>query len=361
MIFGIIEIVEQTYRCRGKQVRPFCESAGVKCRGYSMKVQRESVDFAADQSYEKSGRKMREHYGIEVPISAIKEMTERHGAAMAEARDLAMESKLPKGGASTVIGEMDGSMVPIVTIKPMENAESPQDGRKRRALSWQEARLCLGRDLDKVDGHYAATMESVEEATDLLVDCLIKAGAGRSTKLHLMGDGAQWIANRTMGRFEGQATFLLDFYHLSEYISDAADVIAPEHKQTWFRQQQERAKENQIDKVIDELLAHCESHDIATCRRSYGPGDREECPASSCKRYIENRLEYLDYQSAIQFGLPIGTGEVEGGHGSVIQDRIKQTGAWWLVDNANKMLALRTIRENGQWESYWEDFRQQAA
>jgi hypothetical protein len=61
MIFGIIEIVEQTYRCRGKQVRPFCESAGVKCRGYSMKVQRESVDFAADQSYEKSGRKMREH------------------------------------------------------------------------------------------------------------------------------------------------------------------------------------------------------------------------------------------------------------------------------------------------------------
>lgn len=342
-------------------MRPFCESAGVRCRGYSLRVQREAVDFAADESYEKSSGKMKEHYGIEVPVSAIRGMTERHGAAMAEARDLVMDSKLPKCGAETVIGEMDGSMVPIVRIKPIENAESPQDGRKRRALGWEEARLCLGRDIDKVDGHYAATMGSVEKATDLLVDCLVKAGAGESTRLHCMGDGAPWIVNRTMGRFEGQAIFLLDFYHLSEYLSDAGDVIAPGRKQTWFRQQQERAKENRIDEVMDELLAHCENHDIARCRRSYGPGDREECPATRCKRYIEKRLEYLDYQSAIQAGLPIGTGEVEGGHRSVIQDRIKSGGAWWLIDNVEKMLALRTNRANQGWEPYWDHLRQEAA
>jgi hypothetical protein len=326
-----------------------------------LKLQKEATDFGADESYEKSAKKLKEHYGIEAPISAVRVIAHRHGAAMAEARDLAIETKLSKRGVPTVIGEMDGSMVPIVTIKPIENAESPRDGRKRRALSWQEARLCLGRDVDKVTPHYGATMDTVEEATDLLVDCLIKAGAGKSTRLHCLGDGAQWIVNWTMEKLEGQATFLLDFYHLSEYLADAGDVIAPERKQTWFRQQQERAKENQIAKVLNELAAHCETHDIALCRRSNSPNDRQDCPAERCKRYIENRLNYLDYQSAILAGLPIGTGEVEGGHGSVIQDRIKPGGAWWLVDNVNKMLALRTNRANQEWEPYWAQLRQDAA
>ena len=86
---------EQTYREGGKEVRPFCESAGVKCRGYSMRLQRAGVDFGADESCEKSAQKFKEHYGIEVPVSAIREMIYRHGAAMAEARDLEMESSLP--------------------------------------------------------------------------------------------------------------------------------------------------------------------------------------------------------------------------------------------------------------------------
>jgi hypothetical protein len=76
------------------------------------------VDFGADGSYGKSSKKLKEHYGIEVPISAIRITTHNHGAAMAEARDLRLESKLPKGGVTTVIGQTDGSMVPVVTIKP---------------------------------------------------------------------------------------------------------------------------------------------------------------------------------------------------------------------------------------------------
>jgi hypothetical protein len=357
-------VEEQTYRRGGKQVRPFSESAGVKCRGYSLRLQRAAVDFGADESYEKSVAKVKEHYGVEVPISAVRVITQRHGAALVAARDLALESKLPKRGVATVIGEMDGSMVPIVTIKPRENAESPQDGRKRRALGWEEARLCLARDVDKVTPRYEATMDPVNEAADLLVDCMIKEGAGQSTRLHCMGDGAPWVVNRTMEKLEGQAsqaTFLLDFYHLSEYLGDAADVIAPTQNQAWLRRQQERAKENQIAAVLSELTAHCERHDIARCRRRKDPRDREECPVEKCKGYIERRLKQLDYQGAIQAGLPIGTGEVEGGHGSVIKPRMKRGGAWWLVRSVTNMLALRTKRANQEWEPYWAKLRQEAA
>jgi len=51
--------------------------------------------------------------------------------------------------------------------------------------------------------------------------------------------------------------------------------------------------------------------------------------------------------------LPIGSGKVEGGHRNVIQARLKISGAWWIKENANVMLALRTLRANEDWEEYW--------
>jgi hypothetical protein len=215
-----------------------------------------------------------------------------------------------------------------------------------------------------VTPYYAATMRSVEESVHLLVDCLIKAGAGELTMLHCMGDGATWIVLRIMKHLETlgcHVTFLLDFYHLGEYLAEAGEVIRPDLKRTWLTKQQERAKENRIDEVLAELAAHCESHDVALCCRTRGIGDRHECPAATCKRYIETRLSQLDYKGAIEAGLPIGTGEVEGGHRSVIQPRIKPSGAWWLVSSIEKILALRTTRANNEWEPYWTQLRQAAA
>ena len=80
-----------------------------------------------------------------------------------------------------------------------------------------------------------------------------------------------------------------------------------------------------------------------------------------CERYLTNRLEYLDYEGAIKAGLPIGSGEVESGHRSVVQGRLKLSGAWWKIENAEKMLALRVVRANGEWQSYWGNLRQAAA
>jgi len=38
----------------------------------------------------------------------------------------------------------------------------------------------------------------------------------------------------------------------------------------------------------------------------------------------------------------------------IIQQRIKIPGAWWKFENADKMLALRVTRANGNWENYWD-------
>ena len=43
---------------------------------------------------------------------------------------------------------------------------------------------------------------------------------------------------------------------------------------------------------------------------------------------------------------------VEGGHRTVIQARLKLP-AWWKEETVDPMLALRTLRANGQWEAFW--------
>ena len=72
-----------------------------------------------------------------------------------------------------------------------------------------------------------------------------------------------------------------------------------------------------------------------------------EAPVRVCHRYISNHLGQMKYREALEAGLPIGSGEVEGGHRYVVQERLKKAGAWWKRENGEKMLALRVNRANG--------------
>jgi len=71
-----------------------------------------------------------------------------------------------------------------------------------------------------------------------------------------------------------------------------------------------------------------------------------------------NRSLIIWIKGALERGLPIGSGEIESGHKSVLQRRLKLSGAWWKLENAEKMMALRITRANGEWQSYWSRLRQ---
>jgi hypothetical protein len=258
---------------------------------------------------------------------------------------------------------MDGSMIPILSIETNEKGrEIKGDKRKHRQLGWKEARLCVARDPRSVSGHYRATMGDVERAGWQLVGCVAEAGGGSSTKLHCVADGAPWIVTQVEERFGNQATFLVDFYHVSEYLAAASALLGESKKDVWLKQQQQRLKDNQTSEVIKELtkLEAIEKAKLAGVAKT-SSATKEEQPVSACKRYLENRLEYLDYKTALEAGLPIGSGETESGHRWVIQARLKIAGAWWKMDNAERMLKLSTMRASDEWETYWRRVRQAAA
>lgn len=339
---------EQTYRRgrRGPLCRPFAASAAVECRGYSLGLQRVLVDFGAEESFRQAATRVREHYGIEVSGSTVRRYTAAHAAALqvAQAEERAA-TRLPPGGQPQLIGELDGGMVPIVTTR------AAPDRRKTRQVSWQEARLALAHAQGSVSPQFAATLGDVAQAGASLRQCVARAGGGQASAVHCLGDGASWISTQVAQQFGAQGSYLVDFYHVSEYLAAAAVTIAGRDAAAWRQQQQEHLKANRTLRVLAALKAHLEPETRAD----------EVAPVRCCYRYLCKRLDYLNYRDALAHDLPIGSGEIESAHRYVVQKRLKLAGAWWKEQQAANMLALRVTRANGDWEAYWEHVRQAAA
>ncbi len=348
----MIELEEQSFRRKdnGGQLRPFSLRAGVGSRSYSLPLQRALTDFGADLPFAEVVKKMREHYDLEVAVSAVRQITESHGERMREQQEDQLIERLgPEAGWERMITEADGSLVPIVRNEAAAGTPSV-DRRKRKELIWREARLCLAHEPGQVTARYAATLGDVEATGRRWLDCVARAGGGSKTQIHCIGDGAAWIAIQVRHSFGSQGSYLVDFYHVSEYLSAAAGSIAPTGKAAWRQEQQAWLKENELEAVLTELRPHLEPVQTPDA----------EAPVRACHRYLSNQREHLDYRSALAQSLPIGSGEVESGHRYVIQARLKRAGAWWKEENAEKMLALRVNRANGEWESYWQRQRQGA-
>jgi hypothetical protein len=333
-------VLEQRLRRgrRGAQVRPFCEQAKISTREYSLPLQRALTDFGADHSFVEATKKVREHYGVELPASSVRARTLAHAKNSG-----AVEHEAPKRPVKTLITEMDGTMLPIV-----ETQTGPGlDGRKGKELSWREARLCLARPLEVVDGVYGATFATAQIAGVLWRQVAEAAGLGPQTRVYGLGDGATWIVNAFQEQFgtgkDSRATYMVDFHHVSDYLAAAAQVVAPQRNKDWLHEQQQLLLQNKVSEVLRNLEPHVE------------PEQQEEAPVRSAHGYINERQEYMDYAGAQAAGLPIGSGEVEGGHRHVLQKRLKIAGAWWLERNAEWMLQLRTVRANGDWEKYWAE------
>lgn len=284
-----------------------------------------------------------------MPASASRLITQGHAQACLQRQESSSDSS--NRGVQQLIAQMDGTLVPVVRIPEKPDKNRAKDRRKLRQVGWREARLCLARRPESVTAHYRATMGGVEEAGRQLKACVVEAGGGKYTRLHCVGDAAPWIINQVEQCFGEQASYLIDFFHVSEYLSQAAEEIAGEKNREWLKEQQEKMKHNRASEVIESL------REVSSSRRK----EESDSRVRVCRRYLTNQEQYFDYKGALEEGLPIGSGEVEGGHRWIIQKRLKLSGAWWKDENAEKMLALRVVRANNEWQSYWAEVRQAAA
>lgn len=319
-------------------MNPFEQGVQVQCRGYSRRLQRIMVDFGADDSFERAVEQVREHYGIEVSAGAVREKTLQHAQTI-QKQSVAQPPIDHNGvGVATLISQSDGTLVPVVAIR-----SGPGDGRKRRQVSWQEAIATLAYPKGSTTPVYAATLEGRDEAGFLMKQVALEAGLGTQTQIHALGDGAPWITEKVEFHFGQQATYLIDFYHLGEYLHSAVAAATGGNKPSYLGRMKAGFKQGRGEEVIQWLKPFTEPACVPNL----------QAPIRAALRYIHNRPGQFEYQKALARDLPIGSGEIESTHRHLIQKRLKISGAWWKVNHANAMLHLRVCRANNKWHYYW--------
>ncbi len=328
--------------------RPFQELTGVQCRGKSSALQRALTGFGAEKSFESASRQLKEHYGVELHRSSIREVVLKQAeraAGLVDRETIASYEKQRscRPGPPWLIVETDGSMV-----RTGELARDPAGGaspggrpKRTRKTQWREVRLSLVEAPGGRERRYAAATGPPQRTGEQMFALALRCGYGDNTWVHGVGDGASWIAQQMAAVFPRQR-FLLDRYHLLEHLHGGAAALTPgdpEPARAWVR-----AQANRIDAGgVAGVVAECRSR----------AGGSIEHPLYRLAGYLENRQGQLDYAAARQQGLPIGSGAVEGGHRHVIQNRLKLPGAWWKEATVNPMLALRSLRANGCWQAFW--------
>src|SRR5260370_38213152 len=121
------------------------------------------------------------------------------------------------------------------------------------------------------------------------------------------------------------------------------EMTARRRKKEGVQQEHGRLWENKVSEILQIL------------EKDFEPADQEKAPVRGVHQYLNKRKDNLDYAGARAQGLPIGSGELESGHRHVIQQRLKIAGAWWIVQNAEATLRIRTTRANSEWYRYWTE------
>ena len=312
-------------------MRPFVLGAKVSPLGCSRPLQRAIVDFAADQPFAQARAKLQEHYGFAIGESTIQRITFAHAEAMHEAGRAETEFPEAPGLSKPIIVETDGGMVPIV-----EPSSEEKDKRKGKTLSWREAKLSLAHAQGSRTPVYAGSIEGgVEEAGRQLLSCAVRAGFGANSRVHAVGDGAPWIVGQVEEQFGDQGRYLIDLYHVCEYLGAASAAIAPDaaRREVWMETQKDALKSGRLDAVLRALSGHCEPPEV----------DDQHAPVRTCHRYLNARADQLNYPRALAEGLPIGSGEIESAHRYVAQQRLKRPG-----EAARRPVARQTCRTHAR-------------
>jgi hypothetical protein len=365
--FGDLQVKDVYAYCRPckKSARPLHGWLGTCAERWSLDVEEKVVDLASDESCQRAVDKLERHHpGVKVGRSTALQMLHRHGERAREfvASKLAgaLASAAQEGrhaGVAELEVEYDGGMIPVATLETIETPEGQEPERtpvrklpkRRKNCHWEEAKLGLVQVPGEVQGRLYTvrpTAELDEAFQDLLALACIK-GWSEQTEVRGIADGARHIRTRMEETFHACSfRFILDRPHAKEHLGKAAEEIEKlggKPKEKWVESACDRLESGAALDVVNELrlaMAQTTSNDAHKTLRLEAD-------------YFERNKDAVAYQAYRDRGWKTASSEVESGHRSVVQIRIKLPGTWWHPDRVKNILALRMVKANGWWRQYW--------
>ena len=162
-------------------------------------------------------------------------------------------------------------------------------------------------------GHYEAFTEKFERLLP----------PNSSSEKVFITDGALWIG-KWLWQTYPQATHILDFFHVCEKLSMAAQRA--KNPALWLKEQKEYLLEGQHKKVykaVEEL------------------GNKTTDEQRQLLNYLKVNAYRMQYDEYRQKGFMISSGPIESAHRTVLQVRMKRSGQRWSNGGCDNMIKLR--------------------
>lgn len=160
------------------------------------------------------------------------------------------------------------------------------------------------------------------------------------------------LIHKVMKRLAVEATIVMDFIHVLEYLWQAAwcffDKADPDVEQ-WI-----------ADRAIKVLQGKCSQ--VAKGIRSSATKRKltKRKEVDKCANYLLKNKSRLCYDAALANGFPIASGVIEGACRHLINDRLDITGARWGLQGAESLLKLRSLKSSGHLDEYWRFHKEQS-
>jgi putative sterol carrier protein len=324
---------------------PLDEELGLLVGRYTPRLQETIARWGSDKTFGKTVKEVGRCFHTAVSEATCRRVTYRSGEA-AEAitrltvEELEKEAADPVAAPETMLVSADGSFIRLTTgewreVKSVAVGEFGVEGPER-----------TGKQVVKTtDISYFTRSYGVRDFERYALAELHRRGLEKAKTVVAVNDGAAWIQS-FIDYHCPQAVRIIDFAHALGYVADAGKAIWGEESDNfkgWFSHMSHQLKRKPPQQSVADLgLLHPKAK-----------SDEQEAVLDCATRYLQTRLEMIDYPYFQNRGYPIGSGSVESAHKLLVQERMKGAGMRWAEHHIDPMLALRDFHCSNRWEEGW--------
>lgn len=347
------------------------------CSGFSLGVVTGVTRLAAQMAFKMARETYREVYEWAPSPRAVLRMVDAVGE---RAREFLEQSQAPEDDGEVLFIQVDGRGAPMISEVEHERRRQPHQprragstNRKRRRLRRKErprvrrtkgkksknAKVAvvgvlytLQRTPDGIEGpihkRIYATFESHRALFMWLRGEADKRGYGRKRAVFL-GDGSEHIW-RLQQEYFPLAEACIDWYHVVEYIWSAGESVHKEglpQLRAWVACQSKRLRLGSTKAVLEELRRRR----AEVARTGPGTKGKRERLDATIKYLVDNRARLI-YEKLRRDDLDIGSGAVEGAVRNLVGMRLDGPGMRWSRQRSERVLHLRCILLNDQWDDF---------
>lgn len=287
---------------------------------------------------------LREMSGLEVAANTVRNVCQAEAGRVeqwqANAPEAAAEYAKSSGEIEfftdgTCVNTTDGwkeMRLGVFTKRPLGDAATPDEWGDR-VLPKPTSR------------HVFAAIESADAFAARWPLVASRLGIRSQRRIDVVADGARWIWDR-VGLHWANAVGTLDIYHALEHVAAAAKALHGEgmpETRAW------------ADQARDALLreGHAGVKRLLRQSRLIAVRGAQRRGLDELEHYLDAHANHLHYAQRLAEGRVIGSGQVEGACKHWIGRRLKQTGARWRIERANRMAGLCALKYSSQWDAYW--------